>query len=520
MATNEFFLINDIQKRLYCCYCENRLDLPKILPCGKTICSKCETSYIYSSDKECKSCLAIHAIPPNGFPVNDLAAQFLQITPARVYRGEIHKKTMDMVNEIGIKKKLLQDHLQSIHLVISDYCDTLRTCVDIKTESEIILLNSYRDLFLSRIDSYEKECKEKSKSEPLKLDDLMNECNYNHVKWTQFLNKENITDIETSLVLKEATKQMNSLAALRKEFEKSIFGPRKLVFYENKIKTSPSIIGSITGCINQELEVKLNYKIEKTATYHKPFLVKVNDKTVCLAASIQNITGNLSLFHLKLAIITDGVVTKEIKEPLNQTMIQFTSVKFKDFFVVHNFTTTGQPVFRTYAFNLKLIKTVNQNYFFSVLLTDEKLIYGYSPNNSLWFIFDENLNLIESKAIGNGSAYPFITHKDSQVELKYGYLFSYFNRELRVVDNEKRTLLVSLKLDEKIFPNPTFVRPCSSDTFYVIDSLSKTIKSFDFKFNCLFEFKIDSIAEISSVSLTNDGDIVFYDYKATTAYLF
>ena len=521
MASNEFYSIHDIQKQLHCSYCEHRIDIPKILPCGNTICSKCETSFIQSSEKECKSCSQVHAIPTKGFIINKVVAELLKITPAKVYRGEVHKQATDLVSEIGILNKNLEDRKNNVDSIVADYCDVLRTCVDIKTESEINQLNNFRDLLLEKIDKYEKECKDRS-IEKLKLEKFIKECNENHAKWAQFLNKENISDKETSVVLEEATKQMNVLNKFRNKFENSIFGSRKLVFYENKKQISPSILGLIIECVSQKQQIQFNYRTEEAQVYYKPSLVKINDTTVCLASSIEYPNDSFTDFRLKLTIITDGAVIKEVEEYMDSDYFNYYSTLIlKDCLLVYFFqSSTGQAVFKTYDFDLNLIKSVNQEFFFSELFTDEKLIYGYSLNTSLWLIFDENLNSIESIAIGNGSAYPFIKHKDSQIELKYGHLFSYFNRELRVVDNEKRTLLMNLKLDEKTFPNPTFVRPCSSNLFYVIDSTSKTVQTFDFEFNYFHEFKIDSVAEISSVSLTNDGDIVFYDYKATTAYLF
>jgi hypothetical protein len=39
-----FYEAKEIDNQLLCKQCEGRLDIPKILPCGETICSFCETS--------------------------------------------------------------------------------------------------------------------------------------------------------------------------------------------------------------------------------------------------------------------------------------------------------------------------------------------------------------------------------------------------------------------------------------------------------------------------------------------
>jgi len=39
-----FYVANKVDQELLCQNCEGKLDIPKILPCGETICSLCETS--------------------------------------------------------------------------------------------------------------------------------------------------------------------------------------------------------------------------------------------------------------------------------------------------------------------------------------------------------------------------------------------------------------------------------------------------------------------------------------------
>ena len=56
-----FFETNQVNDALLCIHCEGRLSKPKILPCGETICSLCETN-IQTIDKmfECLVCKKIH----------------------------------------------------------------------------------------------------------------------------------------------------------------------------------------------------------------------------------------------------------------------------------------------------------------------------------------------------------------------------------------------------------------------------------------------------------------------------
>ena len=44
-----FYDKNQLDSELLCKYCEGRIEIPKILPCGETICSLCEST-IQASD--------------------------------------------------------------------------------------------------------------------------------------------------------------------------------------------------------------------------------------------------------------------------------------------------------------------------------------------------------------------------------------------------------------------------------------------------------------------------------------
>jgi hypothetical protein len=59
---------------LLCKHCEGRLDIPKILPCGKTICSK--SIQIKNNMFDCIICQEKHEISKDGLLINDTYLPF------------------------------------------------------------------------------------------------------------------------------------------------------------------------------------------------------------------------------------------------------------------------------------------------------------------------------------------------------------------------------------------------------------------------------------------------------------
>jgi hypothetical protein len=71
--------VNDI---LLCQQCAGQLDIPKILPCGKTICSQCASLNMLSTvdnNFDCLVCKNKHESPKDGLPINEVVLKMLSI---------------------------------------------------------------------------------------------------------------------------------------------------------------------------------------------------------------------------------------------------------------------------------------------------------------------------------------------------------------------------------------------------------------------------------------------------------
>ena len=99
---------NDLNEILKCELCHTKYDSydePKMIPCGLTICSKCEQKI----DEQMRgtrtfkclseSCGDEHLKPIKGFPVNKIAITFLSSPLKKIYRSEDHETL-----ELNLKK--------------------------------------------------------------------------------------------------------------------------------------------------------------------------------------------------------------------------------------------------------------------------------------------------------------------------------------------------------------------------------------------------------------------------------
>jgi hypothetical protein len=77
MYSIEYFSKCEIENELICKSCSIRYDVPKCLPCGNFICSKCEIKCFESQKKvKCPMCDDLHSLPSNGFLISKLDSKF------------------------------------------------------------------------------------------------------------------------------------------------------------------------------------------------------------------------------------------------------------------------------------------------------------------------------------------------------------------------------------------------------------------------------------------------------------
>jgi hypothetical protein len=79
----DFNKVNSVYKN-----CQEQLDEPKMLPCGKTVCSFCASKIKMNGNQfDCLLCKNKHEMPKNGLPNNEALLELLSIKPTAVSTG-------------------------------------------------------------------------------------------------------------------------------------------------------------------------------------------------------------------------------------------------------------------------------------------------------------------------------------------------------------------------------------------------------------------------------------------------
>ena len=91
-----------------CKKCNERLDIPKILPCGVSVCTYCVSTVKETNGKfECFMCSNSHHMPKDGFPSSEALMEMLQLEPSKIYRGDTAESLNKKINEIKDRIDLL-----------------------------------------------------------------------------------------------------------------------------------------------------------------------------------------------------------------------------------------------------------------------------------------------------------------------------------------------------------------------------------------------------------------------------
>jgi hypothetical protein len=144
---------------LYICpvsQCQNFLENPINLPCGNTICKK-HIDQLEGTSYDCQYCLDKHQVPENGFPINYIASQSLNLN--KHLNGEF-KETKQVFDRIVLMiEKHKHNCLVDADTFIYDKFSKLRNQIDLHREQMIEAIIERSDEMLSALNQLEQECK-------------------------------------------------------------------------------------------------------------------------------------------------------------------------------------------------------------------------------------------------------------------------------------------------------------------------------------------------------------------------
>ncbi len=154
-----FYEETQINNVLNCIKCNQRLDEPRMLPCGEIICNYCQISIeINNNQFQCFICNQYHLMPKEGLTISKRLLKILALEPKEVYRSK----------EVDALKNHLNDFQQKINLFafginngvdrIKQHCLDLKNKVQLRTEEVIEQLQDHSAQLVKEIEQFEKIC--------------------------------------------------------------------------------------------------------------------------------------------------------------------------------------------------------------------------------------------------------------------------------------------------------------------------------------------------------------------------
>lgn len=246
-----FYEHNQVDDLLTCPNCNDRYDIPYLLPCFRTICNKCIKKQTDKNYKlNCPFCTDIkHNIPKHGYVINDALNSLLKLKPVDVHRAEMYRRIADLLKMIQISINDLENLEVNVKLNLFDYFELIKKEIQKSADNVIKQTIEYKEKLLSEIDylkkqssdcfkelingsllKLKKKCVNKKKEWQSSIEMRSNETN-NSEKMNQIINEANL---------------MNDQLNETKLFIQNTITSRKLVYNQaDQTISMSSLIGQL-----------------------------------------------------------------------------------------------------------------------------------------------------------------------------------------------------------------------------------------------------------------------------------
>jgi hypothetical protein len=168
---------------------------PVLLPCSKNVCKHHVDAVINNEQKifKCQFCLDDHKIPENGFTVSQ---DIIDILDLKLHLGPKEKEIDQLISNIDSESKEFQLINQDPYNFIYEYVSNIRNKIDFERERLMLDLHTISDIMLTKLNSFETECKRNLTNENIvKLNEenesFLKKINAQIFEWKDMMRKGN-----------------------------------------------------------------------------------------------------------------------------------------------------------------------------------------------------------------------------------------------------------------------------------------------------------------------------------------
>lgn len=242
-----FYEQDAVENNLKCPNCNKKFDVPKIIPCGQTICLTCVSQFTSSNGEifKCKFCNNLHQVPQNGFPTLKIIENLLLVQPVKVFRGALFLRLGEKLNQLKVKIDETQELTDTSESLIKTHCDLVRDEVTINFDSIQMELDKIRDKHLEEIDEFERNSLEMMNTEKDELQNLLEECKARHSEWYNEYKKPHLSKYHITNMLRNSDELIAKLLNIKSDFEGFLKAAQFITYAPCKKKIDENLVGTI-----------------------------------------------------------------------------------------------------------------------------------------------------------------------------------------------------------------------------------------------------------------------------------
>jgi hypothetical protein len=263
------------EKYLKCDQCSQIFDeyfQPRILQCGKTVCSECAYKIEKNASNKrfkCQMCLKDHSIPEDGFPLNEKIYDLVVAEPTEISRGkEYEKLKVNLAKIESLAKILVFDSENGIEM-IKEHCIEQVRLIQLSTETKIEQIYKLNEELIELVQQYERKCIQffLSKNERIKekINKIIFETNIFLKEKQDYLKQYKIDDEKIKFFNKIREDFQSSLKEKRTSLKKFIFENKLIKFQTNNNEISIGFIHYTS--FSKPLVKYFNLKLQKNLIY-------------------------------------------------------------------------------------------------------------------------------------------------------------------------------------------------------------------------------------------------------------
>lgn len=233
----------ELRELLICPRCKSKYKEPKKLSpnCG-TLCSECIFELTDDNNEwlVCFFCRKKHAIPASGLASDKEVEHLLAICAQAeiIYQNDDLKKLMENKSELVKLHEEFTESKNALEADLNNFCDEMKSKIDLKTELLIEQINTLKSEFSNRINDYKLDSQNYINENKTILDRIVN-------NFEEFYEKyKDIFDTTQTEFENEITKEIEKVDVELKNVDFDNFNNKILTFSENyETLSDTSIIG-------------------------------------------------------------------------------------------------------------------------------------------------------------------------------------------------------------------------------------------------------------------------------------